>query len=154
MCVEQKVSCSCTCPPKFIWAKRSHGFGFPKSCARTISCAKRAPRLAQVYGIVSERPGAWHKSYDMCRAGTNSDTFRTECASQGGGFAQVFRARARFGETQNYGVALLKWIWWAGAAAAYFLFHTHQSVETRNSSGTALRKLVFVLGENGTNRQF
>jgi len=42
----------------------------------------------------------------------------------------------------------------AGAAAAFFLFHTHQSVETRNSSGTALRKLVFVLGENGTNRQF
>jgi len=44
-----------------------------------------------------------HKSYDMCRARSNSDTFRTECASQGGGFAQVFRARARFGETQNFG---------------------------------------------------
>ena len=42
----------------------------------------------------------------------------------------------------------------AGAAAAFFLFHTHQSVETRNSSGTSLRKLVFVLGENGTNCQF
>ena len=71
--------------------------------ARTISCAKRPPRLAQVYGIVSDRCAHMHKSYDMCRAGTNSDTFRTECASQGGDFAQVFRARARFGETQNFG---------------------------------------------------
>ena len=44
--------------------------------------------------IVSEWCAHMHKSYDMCRAGTNSDTFRTECASQGGGFAQVFRARA------------------------------------------------------------
>ena len=73
-----------------------------ESCARTISCAKRPPRLAQVYGIVSELLRAWHKSCDMCRAGTNSDTFRTECASQGGDFAQVFRARARFGETKNF----------------------------------------------------
>ena len=55
---------------------------------------KAPPRLAQVYGIVSELIAHMHKSYDMCRAGTNSDTFRTECASQGGGLAQVFRARA------------------------------------------------------------
>ena len=103
MCVEQKVSCSCTCPPNSF--ERSDHIVFCSQIvrARTISCAKRPPRLAQVYGIVSELLRAWHKSYDMCRAGTNSDIFRTECASQVWGFAQVFRARARFWETQNFG---------------------------------------------------
>ena len=52
--------------------------------------------------IVSEWCVHMHKSYDMCRARSNSDTFRTECASQGGDFAQFFRARARFGETKNF----------------------------------------------------
>jgi len=95
--------------------------------ARTISCAKRPPRLAQVYGIVSDRCAHMHKSYDMCRAGTNSDTFRTECASQGGGLAQVFRARAHdLWKTQNFGriarmhVHFLRHL--------HFLFHTEPPI--------------------------
>ena len=83
MCVEQKVSCSCTCPPNSF--ERSDHIVFVSQIvrARTISCAKRPPRLAQVYGIVSELLRAyaqvvWHVSrgnqlrhipYGMCQPG-------------------------------------------------------------------------------------
>ena len=62
--------------------------------ARTITCAKPPPRLAQVYGHVSESFSARHITFAMCRAGTNSDTWQNTCAILGGGFAQVKRALA------------------------------------------------------------
>ena len=55
---------------------------------------KAPPRLAQVYGHVSESFSARHITFAMCRAGTNSDTWQKTCASLGGAFAQVKRALA------------------------------------------------------------
>ena len=103
MCVEQKVSCSCTCPPNSFERSDHIVFGFPNR-ARARFLVQSAPLgWHKSMALCRSCCAHMHKSYDMCRAGTNSDTFRTECASQGGGFAQVFRARARFGETQNFG---------------------------------------------------
>jgi len=103
MCVEQKVSCSCTCTPNSFERSDHIVLGFPNR-ARARFLVQSAPLgWHKSMALCRSWCAHMHKSYDMCRAGTNSDTFRTECASQVGGFAQVFRARARFGETQNFG---------------------------------------------------
>jgi hypothetical protein len=75
------------------------------------------------------------------------------CASVSiGDGLEIAIVRARFGETQNYGVVSLKSIFLVGrAAAASLLFHTPQSVETRNSQRLLVRKLIFALEENRIN---
>ena len=65
---------------------------------------KAPPRLAQVYGHVSELIPAQHIAFAMCRAGTNCVHMAKDlCQHRGGLCTSQTCTRARFGETQNYG---------------------------------------------------
>ena len=67
MCVEQKVSCSCTCPPNSFERSDHIVFGFPNR-ARTITCAKR--------------PLGWHKSMALCRSCCAHGTSHMTCVAR------------------------------------------------------------------------
>ena len=128
--------------------------GFPKSCARTKNLCK-APHLAGTFRTecVGVGPRATHVIRLVPCARQLRHIAIDLCQPRG---TLCTRNRARAHDLGNPKLcdrfAQMNLV--CRCSCSFFLFHKHQSVETRNSSGTTLRKLVFVLEENGTNCQF
>ena len=68
MCVEQKVSCSCTCPPNSFERSDHIVFGFPNR--------------ARARFLVQSAPLGWHKSMALCRTGARICTSRMTCVAR------------------------------------------------------------------------
>ena len=78
---------------------------------------KAPPRLAQVYGHVSESFSARHITFAMCRAGTNSDTWQKTCASLGGALHKSnVHSRTTWGNPK---------LWPLSGNACALLWHLH-----------------------------
>ena len=68
MCVEQKVSCSCTCPPNSFERSDHIVFGFPNR--------------ARARFLVQSAPLGWHKSMALCRSWSRICTSRMTCVAR------------------------------------------------------------------------
>ena len=69
MCVEQKVSCSCTCTPNSFERSDHIVLGFPNR--------------ARARFLVQSAPLGWHKSMALCRSCRAHGTSRVICVARG-----------------------------------------------------------------------
>ena len=126
MCVEQKVSCSCTCPPNSFERSDHIVFGFPNR--------------ARARFLVQSAPLGWHKSMALCRSCRTHCTSRMTCVAWGSTPTHSVRnVPARWGLCTSFSCARTIWgnpkLWPLRSNACAFLWHLHFLFHTTDHEG-------------------